>query len=165
MSLLKIINARKNPIVEVSSEDSGGCGHSIKTIVFRVESNNLYEDVIIEAEVSGDDECRGSYTLRQSGTVLSQGSLNHRNEQVTYTVRLPTNVSLELTIEAIAPTLRINSRGEAYIVSTSCQQDSRHRFTLVSSLHVSIGGALSSSVNSTVWVDDDEGGLGGGLIP
>lgn len=84
---------------------------------------------------------------------------------MTYTVRLPTNVSLELTIEAIAPTSRINSRGEAYIVSTSCQQDSRHRFTLVSSLHVSIGGALSSSVNSTVWVDDDEGGLGGGLIP
>lgn len=167
MSLLKIINARKNPIEEISNVTQGHCEHVTKMVTFRVKSNNPYENVRLDAHLGGDDEAAGSFTLRDAGVVLSQGSLHTRNQRVSESVRLPTNVSLELTIRVQAPTSRVGGRGEHFIVSTNCVRDERHKLALVGIMSVSLNNDdlnLYSSYEETaqVWAEEDSGGIGEG---
>lgn len=172
MSLLKIINARKNPLNIISEEGSDHCEHSEKVVKFMVVSDNPTESLDVSGRVGGDSGSTGSFSLKlEGGSEIIQRSLSYDDGEVLNTVSIPTNTALELRITSETPTSKIEG-GRERLLSTSCSQSSRYSNQLVSSLRVSLQNSslnLSGlfSANSHVWVDDndDGGGLGGGLIP
>lgn len=172
MSLLKIINGRKNPLDVISQNGSDRCEHSETVVRFSIVSNNASESVNVSSRVGGDRGSTGSFSLKlEGGSEIIQRSLSYDDGEVLNTVSIPTNTALELRITSETPTSKIEG-GRERLLSTSCSQSSRYSNQLVSSLRVSLQNSslnLSGlfSANSHVWVDDndDGGGLGGGLIP
>ena len=171
MSLLKIINARKNPLNIISEEGSDHCEQSEKVVKFMVVSDNPTESLGISGRVGGDRGSKGSFSLSVGGgSNITLHTLSYEGGEVSDTVTVPTNTTLELRISSQTPTSKIEG-GVERILSTSCNQSSSHSSYLVSTLHVdlknqslSLQGSFSTS--AYVWADDREGGgLGGGLIP
>ena len=172
MSLLKIINARKNPLDIISQNSSNHCRNGETEVRFRIVSSNPSENVNVSSRVGGDIGSAGSFSLKLEGdSEIIQRSLSYDDGEVSDTVSIPTNTTLELRITSRTPTSKIEG-GRERLLFTSCSQSSKYSSQLISSLSVSLQNSslnLSDSfrADSYVWVDDndDVGGIGGGLIP
>lgn len=171
MSLLKITN-KKLPLNITSKVLSEGYCNGTTTVKFTIPSSNATEVIKFGGSVGGDDNAAGSFdlTVDGEGTRLIHQGYNNRQQESSDMITVPTNKPLTLHIEATAPTSRVNSKGQNYVVSTSCTQDSQHTLNLSSSVHVNlVSETLDLNVTyiatDQVWANDGEDGLGGGLIP